>query len=86
MLTKNMFGDINSDLAAGTRRRHGNGSLGRHQGNLRRIPASPRFGAGHRRQRDANLIATVLSVAMMLEWLGTADTRAGAEVVRTAVR
>jgi 3-isopropylmalate dehydrogenase len=34
----------------------------------------------------ANPIATILSVAMMLEWFGTEDTRAGAETIRAAVR
>ena len=34
----------------------------------------------------ANPVATILSVAMMLEWFDTEDTRAGAEMIRIAVR
>jgi 3-isopropylmalate dehydrogenase len=34
----------------------------------------------------ANPVATILSVAMMLEWLGHHDTHLGAEMIRAAVR
>jgi 3-isopropylmalate dehydrogenase len=33
----------------------------------------------------ANPVATILSVALMLEWLGTEETRRGARMIRRAV-
>ena len=33
----------------------------------------------------ANPIATILSVALMLDWLGTEETKRGAEMIRRAV-
>jgi hypothetical protein len=46
----------------------------------RREPTDPRkFIAGH---RIANPVATILSVAMMLEWLDSPATRQGAGLIR----
>jgi 3-isopropylmalate dehydrogenase len=47
VVAENMFGDIISDLAAGTI-----GGMGRCRGNLRRVPAVARLGPGHRGQGD----------------------------------
>ncbi len=83
MVTENMFGDILSDLAAGL------------VGGMGMAPSADIgdryavFQPSHGSAPDitgrgiANPVATVLSAAMMMEWLGAA---AGAEAIRTAVR
>jgi 3-isopropylmalate dehydrogenase len=82
MVTENMFGDILSDLAAGL------------VGGMGMAPSADIgdryavFQPSHGSAPDiagkgiANPVATVLSAAMMLDWLGAA----GAELIRTAVR
>ena len=50
MVMENMFGDILSDLTAGTGRRHGNGAVGGYRGHPCRVPALPRHRPRHRRQ------------------------------------
>jgi 3-isopropylmalate dehydrogenase len=69
LVTENMFGDILSDLTAGTDRRHGHGALRRHRRQARRVPALPRHRARHHGQGHANPTAMILSAALMLDWL-----------------
>jgi 3-isopropylmalate dehydrogenase len=83
MVTENMFGDILSDLAAGL------------VGGMGMAPSADIgdrhavFQPSHGSAPDivgrgiANPVATILSAAMMLEWLGAP---AGAEAIRAAVR
>lgn len=85
LVTENMFGDILSDLAAGL------------VGGMGMAPSADIgdqyavFQPSHGSAPDiagkgiANPIATILSVGMMLDWLGHADARRGAAIVRRAV-
>ena len=85
MVTENMFGDILSDLAAGL------------VGGMGMAPSADigeRFAVfqpSHGSAPDiagkgiANPIATILSVAMMLDWFDQPETRRGAEIIRCAV-
>jgi 3-isopropylmalate dehydrogenase len=84
LVTENMFGDILSDLAAGL------------VGGMGMAPSADIgdryavFQPAHGSAPDiagkgwANPVATILSVAMMLEWFGTPETRAGAASIRAA--
>ncbi len=85
MVTENMFGDILSDLAGGIV-----GSLG--------LAPSADIGEKHAvfqpchgtapaiaGQGIANPVATILSVAMMLEWLADPEAVRGARLIHTAV-
>ena len=86
MVTENMFGDILSDLAAGLVGGMGmapSADIGDQYAVFQPAHGSAPDIAG---KGIANPAATILSVAMMLEWLGTAGTRAGAEMIRRAVR
>jgi 3-isopropylmalate dehydrogenase len=86
MVTENMFGDILSDLAAGL------------VGGMGMAPSADIgdryavFQPSHGSAPDiagkgiANPVATILSAAMMLEWLDTAASRTGAEMIWNAVR
>jgi 3-isopropylmalate dehydrogenase len=70
VVTENMFGDIISDLAAGTVGGMGmapSGDIGDHHGLFQPSHGSAPTIAG---QGVANPIATILSGSMMLEWLG----------------
>ena len=83
MVTENMFGDILSDLSAGL------------VGGMGMAPSADIgdryavFQPSHGSAPDiagkgiANPVATILSAAMMLDWLGAAT---GAEMIRAAVR
>jgi 3-isopropylmalate dehydrogenase len=83
IVTENMFGDILSDLAAGL------------VGGMGMAPSADIgdryavFQPSHGTAPDiagkgiANPVATILSAAMMLDWLGAGD---GAEMIRAAVR
>jgi 3-isopropylmalate dehydrogenase len=85
MLTENMFGDILSDLAAGLVGGMGvapSADIGEDYAVFQPAHGSAPDIAG---KGIANPIATILSVAMMLEWLRTAETRAAAAMVREAV-
>jgi 3-isopropylmalate dehydrogenase len=85
MVTENMFGDILSDLGAGL------------VGGMGLAPSADLgdtyglFQPAHGTAPDivgkgiANPIATILSVAMMLEWLDDPETIRGAEMVQRAV-
>jgi len=84
IVTENLFGDILSDLAAGL------------VGGMGMAPSADIgethavFQPSHGSAPDivgrgiANPVATILSVAMMLEWLGD-DTRRGGTLIRNAV-
>jgi 3-isopropylmalate dehydrogenase len=85
IVTENMFGDILSDLAAGLV-----GGMGMApSGDIGDVHAV--FQPSHGSAPDiagkgiANPLATILSVAMMLEWLDNEETRRGAEMIRRAV-
>jgi 3-isopropylmalate dehydrogenase len=86
LVTENMFGDILSDLAAGLVGGMGmapSADIGDRHAVFQPSHGSAPDIAG---KGIANPVATILSVAMMLEWLGHHDTHAGAEMIRAAVR
>lgn len=85
MVTENMFGDILSDLGAGIIGGMGmapSADLGDEYGLFQPSHGSAPTIAG---RGIANPIATILSVAMMLEWLAHPDCRRGARLINTAV-
>ncbi len=85
LVTENMFGDILSDLAAGLVGGMGmapSGDIGENHAVFQPSHGSAPDIAG---QGIANPTATVLSVAMMLEWLSHPETLRGAAMVRRAV-
>ncbi len=85
LVTENMFGDILSDLAAAL------------VGGMGMAPSADIgdthavFQPSHGSAPDiagkgiANPVATILSVALMLDWLNHPETRRGAEMIRAAV-
>jgi 3-isopropylmalate dehydrogenase len=86
LVTENMFGDILSDLAAGLVGGMGmapSADIG---------PTHAVFQPSHGSAPDiagkgiANPVATILSVALMLDWLDEEETKRGAEMIRAAVR
>ena len=82
IVTENMFGDILSDLAAGLVGGMGmapSGDVGNEHAVFQPSHGSAPDIAG---KGVSNPIATILSAAMMLEWLGEAD---GAQAIETAV-
>ena len=84
IVTENLFGDILSDLAAGLVGGMGmapSGDIGESHAVFQPSHGSAPDIAG---QGIANPVATILSVAMMLEWLGN-ETRPAAALVRDAV-
>ena len=86
LVTENMFGDILSDLAAGLVGGMGmapSADIGDRYGVFQPSHGSAPDIAG---QGIANPVATILSAAMMLDWLDDDETRAGAEMIRDAVR
>jgi 3-isopropylmalate dehydrogenase len=86
LVTENMFGDILSDLAAGLIGGMGmapSADIGERYAVFQPAHGSAPDIAG---KGIANPVATILSVAMMLEWLGTPATRAGAGMINAAVR
>jgi 3-isopropylmalate dehydrogenase len=86
MVTENMFGDILSDLTAGLVGGMGmapSADIGERYAVFQPAHGSAPDIAG---KSIANPIATILSVAMMLEWFGAEDTVTGAEMIRSAVR
>jgi 3-isopropylmalate dehydrogenase len=85
LVTENMFGDILSDLAAGLVGGMGmapSADLGDQHGVFQPSHGSAPDIAG---KGIANPIATILSVALMLEWLAHPETKRGAEMIRRAV-
>jgi 3-isopropylmalate dehydrogenase len=86
MVTENMFGDILSDLAAGLVGGMGmapSADLGDEYAVFQPSHGSAPDIAG---KGVANPVATILSAAMMLEWLGHAECRKGADMIRASVR
>lgn len=85
MVTENMFGDILSDLAAGIVGGMGmapSGDIGPKYALFQPSHGTAPTIAG---KGIANPIATILSVALMLEWLDTAETVRGARLIESAV-
>jgi 3-isopropylmalate dehydrogenase len=85
MVTENMFGDILSDLAAATVGGMGmapSADIGDAQAVFQPAHGSAPDIAG---QSKANPVATILSVAMMLEWFGEEECVAAGARVRRAV-
>jgi 3-isopropylmalate dehydrogenase len=85
IVTENMFGDIISDLAAGLVGGMGmapSGDIGDRHAVFQPSHGSAPDIAG---KGIANPLATILSVAMMLEWLDHEDAHRGAEMIRRAV-
>ncbi|MEW5979448.1 MAG: isocitrate/isopropylmalate dehydrogenase family protein [Acidobacteriota bacterium] len=85
LVTENMFGDILSDLAAGLV--GGMGMAPSADIGDRFAVFQPAHGSGPdiAGKGTANPIATILSVAMMLEWLNHPETRSAAHLIRHAV-
>jgi 3-isopropylmalate dehydrogenase len=85
MVTENMFGDILSDLTGGLVGGMGmapSADIGDKHGVFQPSHGSAPDIAG---QGIANPVATILSVAMMLDWFGHAETRRGAALIQRAV-
>jgi 3-isopropylmalate dehydrogenase len=85
VVTENMFGDILSDLGAGLVGGMGmapSADLGDRWGLFQPAHGSAPDIAG---KGIANPIATILSVAMLLEWLGHPETVRGARLLEAAV-
>ena len=85
LVTENMFGDILSDLAAGIVGGMGmapSGDIGDRQAVFQPCHGTAPDIAG---RGIANPVATILSVAMMLDWLNHAETRRGAAILYAAV-
>lgn len=85
IVTENMFGDILSDLLAGIVGGMGmapSADIGENYAVFQPSHGTAPSIAG---QNIANPIATILSAAMMLEWLDTKETREGADLIYSAV-
>ncbi|HYE75338.1 MAG TPA: isocitrate/isopropylmalate dehydrogenase family protein [Blastocatellia bacterium] len=85
IVTENMFGDILSDLAAGIIGGMGmapSADIGDKYAVFQPSHGSAPDIAG---QGLANPTATILSVAMMLEWFDTEETKRGTEMIQNAV-
>jgi 3-isopropylmalate dehydrogenase len=85
LVTENMFGDILSDLAAGLVGGMGmapSADLGDQYAVFQPSHGSAPDIAG---KGIANPIATILSAAMMLDWLGHPECRKGAQMIRAGV-
>ncbi len=85
LVTENMFGDILSDLAAGLIGGMGmapSGDIGDQYAVFQPSHGSAPDIAG---KGIANPIATILSLAMLLDWLGHEQTRAAAKKIQAAV-
>jgi 3-isopropylmalate dehydrogenase len=85
LVTENMFGDILSDLAAGLVGGMGmapSGDIGDRHAVFQPSHGSAPDIAG---KGIANPLATILSVAMLLEWLPGPETQRGAELIYRAV-
>ena len=85
LVTENMFGDIISDLSAGLVGGMGmapSGDIGDKHAVFQPAHGSAPDIAG---QGKANPVATILSAAMMLEWLDHPETIRGAKMINEAV-
>ncbi len=84
LVTENMFGDILSDLAAALVGGMGmapSADIGERHAVFQPAHGSAPDIAG---RGIANPVAAILSTAMLLDWLGHAETRRGAEIIRRA--
>jgi 3-isopropylmalate dehydrogenase len=85
LVTENMFGDILSDLAAGLVGGMGmapSGDIGESHAMFQPSHGSAPDIAG---RGIANPVATILSAAMMLDWLKEPETELAADTIRRAV-
>ena len=85
LVTENMFGDILSDLAAGLVGGMGmapSADLGDRYAVFQPSHGSAPDIAG---KGIANPVATILSAAMMLDWLGHPECRRGAQMIRKSI-
>ncbi len=85
LVTENMFGDILSDLAAGLVGGMGmapSADIGDRHAVFQPSHGSAPDIAG---RSLANPVATIVSAAMMLEWLSTPESTRGARIIRDAV-
>ncbi|MBM3841213.1 MAG: isocitrate/isopropylmalate dehydrogenase family protein [Verrucomicrobia bacterium] len=85
IVTENMFGDILSDLAAGLVGGMGiapSGDIGERHAVFQPSHGTAPDIAG---KGIANPVATILSVALMLEWLSNSETQRGAAKIHKAV-
>ncbi len=85
LVTENLFGDILSDLTAGLVGGIGlapSADLGDKHGMFQPAHGSAPDIAG---QSVANPVAAILSIAMMLDWLGHSETRSAAAAIEAAV-
>lgn len=85
LVTENMFGDILSDLGASLVGGMGmapGADLGDRQAVFQPVHGSAPDIAG---KGIANPVAAILTVALMLDWLNTLETRKGAAMIRRAV-
>ncbi len=85
MVTENMFGDILSDLAAGLVGGMGMAPSADIGDRWAVFPPSHGTAPTIAGKNLANPIATILSVALMLDWLDHPETRRGAAMIRDAV-
>ena len=86
IVTENMFGDILSDLAAALVGGMGmapSADIGERYAVFQPSHGSAPDIAG---KGIANPVATILSAAMMLEWLNTSASRRGSDMIQNAVR
>ena len=85
LVTENMFGDILSDLAAGLVGGMGMAPSGDIGDDCAVFQPSHGTAPDIAGKGIANPIATILSVALMLEWLGDEETLRGAGMINAAV-
>ena len=86
LVTENMFGDILSDLAAGLVGGMGMAPSGDIGDDCAVFQPSHGTAPDIAGRGLANPIATILSAAMMLDWLGDSEVRRGGRLLREAVR
>jgi 3-isopropylmalate dehydrogenase len=86
MVTENMFGDILSDLAAALVGGMGMAPSADIGGRYAVFQPSHGSAPDIAGQGIANPVATILSAAMLLDWLATPPAREGARLIREAVR
>lgn len=85
LVTENMFGDILSDLAAGLVGGMGMAPSGDIGDDCAVFQPSHGTAPDIAGKGIANPVATILSVALMLEWLGNPETLRGATMINAAV-
>lgn len=86
MVMENLFGDILSDLAAGLVGGMGMAPSGDIGGKYAVFQPSHGSAPDIAGKKIANPLATIVSAAMMLEWLGSEDAKRGASMIHSAVK